>query len=177
MGDRWQLQEAKNRLSELVRKARDEGPQVITVHGADAAVVMSAEQYAKLSRRKGTLVDFLQKITAGGRGTGPDTQSRPRQISRHMNYLLDTSAVSEVVKPHPDSAVIEWLTQADEETLFLSVLTIGELEKGIAKLADGKRRTRLHAWVRRDLVARFAGRLLPVDLRVADRWGALARRV
>jgi prevent-host-death family protein len=61
MGDRWQLQEAKNRLSELVRKARDEGPQVITVHGADAAVVVSAEQYARLSRRKGTLVDFFRK--------------------------------------------------------------------------------------------------------------------
>jgi antitoxin Phd len=61
MGDRWQLQEAKNRLSELVRKARDEGPQVITVHGADAAVVVSAEQYAKLARRKGTLVDFFRK--------------------------------------------------------------------------------------------------------------------
>jgi prevent-host-death family protein len=61
MGDRWQLQEAKNRLSELVRKAREEGPQVITVHGSDAAVVMSAEQYAKLARRKGTLVEFFRK--------------------------------------------------------------------------------------------------------------------
>jgi len=61
MGDRWQLQEAKNRLSELVRKARDEGPQVITVHGSDAAVIVSAEQYARLSRRKGTLVDFFRK--------------------------------------------------------------------------------------------------------------------
>jgi len=61
MGDRWQMQEAKNRLSELVRKAREEGPQVITVHGADAAVVVSAEQYAKLARRKGTLVDFFRK--------------------------------------------------------------------------------------------------------------------
>jgi predicted nucleic acid-binding protein len=90
-----------------------------------------------------------------------------------MSYLLDTSAVSEVVKPTPDAAVIEWLTQADEEALFLSVLTIGELEKGVAKLADGKRRTRLRAWVRRDLVVRFAGRLLPIDLQVADRWGAL----
>ena len=61
MGDRWQLQEAKNRLSELVRRAREEGPQVITVHGSDAAVVMSAEQYAKLARRKGTLVEFFRK--------------------------------------------------------------------------------------------------------------------
>jgi prevent-host-death family protein len=61
MGDRWQLQEAKNRLSELVRKAREEGPQVITVHGTDAAVVMSAEHYARLARRKGTLVEFFRK--------------------------------------------------------------------------------------------------------------------
>ena len=90
-----------------------------------------------------------------------------------MNYLLDTSAVSELVKPAPDAAVTEWLAQSDEATLFLSVLTIGELEKGIAKLADGKRRTRLRSWVRRDLVDRFAGRLLPVDLVVAGRWGTL----
>jgi len=90
-----------------------------------------------------------------------------------MSHLLDTSAVFEIVKPTPDSAFIEWLTQSDEETLFLSVLTIGELEKGIAKLTDGKRRTRLQSWVRRDLVARFAGRLLAVELQVAERWGAL----
>lgn len=61
MGDRWQLQEAKNRLSELVRKAREEGPQVITVHGEDAAVIVSAEQYVKLRRRKGSLIDFFRK--------------------------------------------------------------------------------------------------------------------
>ena len=90
-----------------------------------------------------------------------------------MNYLLDTSAVSELVKPAPDAGVTEWLAQSDEATLFLSVLTIGELQKGIAKLADGKRRTRLQSWVRRDLVDRFAGRLLPVDSEVAARWGAL----
>ena len=90
-----------------------------------------------------------------------------------MNYLLDTSAVSELVKPAPDTGVTEWLAQSDEATLFLSVLTIGELQKGIAKLADGKRRTRLQSWVRRDLVDRFAGRLLPVDSQVAALWGAL----
>lgn len=59
-GSRWQLQEAKNRLSELVRKAQDEGPQTITLHGKDAAVVVSAKQFASLPRRKGTLVDFLR---------------------------------------------------------------------------------------------------------------------
>ena len=61
MGDRWQLQEAKNRLSEVVKKAREDGPQIITVHGTDAVVMVDADQYRKLSRRKGTLVDFFRR--------------------------------------------------------------------------------------------------------------------
>lgn len=61
MDDRWQLQEAKNRLSEVVRKARKDGPQFITVHGADAVVVVSTDQYRKLSRRKGTLTEFFRR--------------------------------------------------------------------------------------------------------------------
>jgi len=60
-GSRWQLQEAKNRLSELVRKAQQEGPQTITLHGKDAAVVVSARQFASLPRREGTLVEFFRK--------------------------------------------------------------------------------------------------------------------
>ena len=58
---KWQLQEAKNQLSEVVRKAQSEGPQVITLHGTDAAVVVSAKDYGRLSRRKGKLVDFFRK--------------------------------------------------------------------------------------------------------------------
>lgn len=61
MSDRWQLQEAKNRLSEVVRKARVDGPQIITVHGTDAVVMVCAEQYRKLSRHKGTLVEFFRR--------------------------------------------------------------------------------------------------------------------
>ena len=57
---RWQLQEAKNRLSEVVRKARSEGPQVITLHGTAAAVVVSAQEFGRLSRPKGRLVDFFR---------------------------------------------------------------------------------------------------------------------
>lgn len=56
----WQLQEAKNRLSEVVRKARSEGPQIITLHGAAAAVVVSAQDYGRMSRPKGKLVDFFR---------------------------------------------------------------------------------------------------------------------
>ena len=58
---KWQLQDAKNRLSEVVRRARSEGPQIITLHGADAAVVISALDFGRLSRRKGKLVDFFRK--------------------------------------------------------------------------------------------------------------------
>ena len=63
---RWQLQEAKNRLSELVRKARQEGPQVITLHGRDAAVVVSAREYQRMARPKGNLVEFVRKSPLAG---------------------------------------------------------------------------------------------------------------
>jgi len=58
---KWQLQEAKNQLSEVVRKAQNEGPQVITLHGNDAAVVVSAKDYGRLSRPRGKLLDFFRK--------------------------------------------------------------------------------------------------------------------
>lgn len=58
---KWQLQDAKNQLSEVVRKAQSEGPQVITRHGTDAAVVVSARDYGKLSRPRGKLVDFFRQ--------------------------------------------------------------------------------------------------------------------
>ena len=63
---RWQLQDAKNRLSELVRKAREEGPQVITLRGRDAVVVVSANEFGKLSRPRGSLVDFFRNSPLAG---------------------------------------------------------------------------------------------------------------
>ena len=63
---RWQLQDAKNRLSELVRKAREEGPQVITLRGRDAVVVVSAREFGNLSRPRGSLVDFFRKSPLAG---------------------------------------------------------------------------------------------------------------
>jgi antitoxin Phd len=59
---RWQLQEAKNRLSKVVRRAREEGPQVITLRGDEAVVMLDADEYRRLARRpKGSLVDFFRK--------------------------------------------------------------------------------------------------------------------
>ena len=58
---RWQIQEAKNRLSELVRKARSEGPQVITLHGRDAVVVLAANEFKRMTPQRGSLAEFLRK--------------------------------------------------------------------------------------------------------------------
>jgi len=63
---RWQLNEAKNRLSELVRKAQREGPQVITLHGRDAAVVVSARDYRRIAKPVGNLVAFMRASPLAG---------------------------------------------------------------------------------------------------------------
>ncbi len=91
-----------------------------------------------------------------------------------MSFLLDTSVISELVKAAPDNNVIEWLKHSDEDSLYLSVLTIGEIEKGIAKLPASSRREKLETWVRRDLAERFRERLLAIDGTVAATWGRLA---
>lgn len=91
-----------------------------------------------------------------------------------MSYLLDTCVLSELVKKNPRRQVVNWVDAQDEANLFLSTLTIGELEKGIAKLPGSARRARLITWVRRDLAARFAGRLYAIDARIASRWGEIS---
>ena len=91
-----------------------------------------------------------------------------------MKYILDTCVISELVKPRPSAAVTGWVARQDEASLFLSVITLGELEKGIAKLTDAKRRVKLETWVRQDLAERFENRVLPINAAVAARWGALS---
>jgi toxin FitB len=90
-----------------------------------------------------------------------------------VKYLLDTCVVSELVKKSPDPRVCAWVDACDEESLYLSVLTLGEIQKGIAKVADTHRRTTLQLWLDKDLHARFEHRLLPVSEEVALTWGAL----
>jgi len=89
-------------------------------------------------------------------------------------YLLDTNCVSELVCPKPEPRVIEWVDAADEATLYLSVLTLGEIRKGVASLPPSKRRARLETWLEVDLKARFAGRIVPVVAAISDRWGSIA---
>ena len=89
-------------------------------------------------------------------------------------FLLDTNVISELVKLAPHFRVLEWMDATDESLLYLSVLTIGELRKGIALLTVGRRRVSLEPWLDHDLARRFSGRILPVDLGVADRWGRIS---
>ena len=89
-------------------------------------------------------------------------------------FLLDTNCISELVRPKPELRVLEWMAAADETMLYLSVLTVGEIRKGLAGLTQGKRRTRLETWLEVELQARFSGRIVPIDAAIADRWGLLA---
>ena len=90
-----------------------------------------------------------------------------------MNFLLDTCLISELVKKAPESRVLAWLDRQEETSLYLSVLTFGELHKGIGKLPVSPRRDKLQRWVDNDLAERFAGRILPLDLTVSCTWGDL----
>jgi len=90
-------------------------------------------------------------------------------------FLLDTNVISELVKSNPDSGVTQWIEATDEGLMYLSVLTLGEIRKGITSLPEAKRRIAFEAWLDRDLVLRFSGRILPIDQAIADRWGRLAR--
>lgn len=88
-----------------------------------------------------------------------------------MKYLLDTCVVSELVRPAPITGLVDWINSQQEERLFMSVLTLGELRKGIDRLPSGAKRTRLENWLDGDLRLRFSGRWLAVDEEVAERWG------
>jgi toxin FitB len=89
-------------------------------------------------------------------------------------FLLDTNCISELVRNRPEPSVLKWIDAADESLLYLSVLTLGEIRKGVAGLPQSRRRSQLEAWLEEDLQARFAGRILSIDAAVADRWGLLA---
>jgi len=89
-------------------------------------------------------------------------------------FLLDTNVISELRNKNPEPRVLEWMEAADEGLLHLSVLTLGEIRKGAALLLQDKRRTQLETWLEVDLQARFAGRIVPIDTAIADRWGLIA---
>ncbi len=94
-----------------------------------------------------------------------------------MNYLLDTNVISELVAKRPKPSVLEWVRSVEEESLYLSVITIGEIKKGIEKLPDSPRKDELNEWLMVDLLKRFERRLVTVDVEVMLAWGELTARL
>jgi predicted nucleic acid-binding protein len=93
-----------------------------------------------------------------------------------MNFLLDTNAVSEWVKPRPNGGLIRWMESADEDRVFLSVISLAELRYGVERMVAGARRNRLEQWLNDELPVRFEGRILSVDDKVAEVWGRTVSR-
>ncbi|MFZ9859356.1 MAG: type II toxin-antitoxin system VapC family toxin [Roseiflexaceae bacterium] len=87
-----------------------------------------------------------------------------------VTYLLDTNVIAELVKPMPNQDVVRWVDARDEQQLYVSVITIGELLRGIAKHPQPARQAVLAAWVHDQLVPRFADRIVPVSLAVMRVW-------
>lgn len=94
-----------------------------------------------------------------------------------MKYLLDTCVISELVAKQPDSHVLHWIDSVDPDGVYLSVITIGEITKGIEKLPNSKRRQELKDWLENELVIRFQDNLIDLDANVLIRWGQLDARL
>ncbi|MDY6987087.1 MAG: type II toxin-antitoxin system VapC family toxin [Thermodesulfobacteriota bacterium] len=89
-----------------------------------------------------------------------------------MKYLLDTSVISEFVKPVPHEKVIAWIKDISSEMLYLSVITVGEIRKGITRLPDSKKKQKLVLWLN-TILEEYKERIIPIDLMVADTWGIM----
>lgn len=94
-----------------------------------------------------------------------------------MKYLLDTCVISELISKQPSPNVIKFVDSLDQEDIYLSVITIGEIAKGIEKLPKSKRKQELHTWLEEDLLIRFEGNIVALDTRVLIRWGELSAKL
>lgn len=90
-----------------------------------------------------------------------------------MSYLIDTCCISELVKKKPNPNVMKWFADRDELSMFLSVITFGELRKGIEKLPDSKKKKELNRWVNEDLKHRFKNRVFNITTEEVNKWGEI----
>ncbi len=90
-----------------------------------------------------------------------------------MAYLLDTCAISEMVSVKPNQNVLDWFEHQPESTLYLSVITWGEIQKGIYQLPAGKRRLKLETWFFDDLLSTFRGRIIQIDETLITTWAKM----
>lgn len=90
-----------------------------------------------------------------------------------MSYLLDTCMISELTKREPEENVLRWIEGVDESFLYISVLTLGEIRKGIVKLPDLAKKTALKEWLQNDVRQRFEGRIISISIDIAEIWGKI----
>jgi toxin FitB len=90
-----------------------------------------------------------------------------------MNYLLDTCLISELAKSKPNEKVVEWVLSENETSFYVSVLTFGELFKGVEKLPESKKKEELRIWIDGELKNRFQNRIIGIDLRISILWGKI----
>ncbi len=90
-----------------------------------------------------------------------------------MTFLLDTNVLSETFKPRPAQQVVDWLAGRLATDLYLSVITVGEIVRGARRLRDEARRRAYAAWIERQLMGDFKGRILPFDAEAATIWGEM----
>jgi predicted nucleic acid-binding protein len=88
-------------------------------------------------------------------------------------FLLDTCVLQELMRSSPEPSVLRWISQVREDDLFLSVLSIGELTRGVEKMAKDEKRREQISWLENELVPRFKGRILEVDAAAARTWGVV----
>jgi len=93
-----------------------------------------------------------------------------------MTFLLDTNAISEWVKPRPNAGLMKWMELADEDRVYVSVISLAELRYGVERVLAGSRRNRLEQWLQHELPLRFESRILTVDTEVAELWGKIISR-
>lgn len=93
-----------------------------------------------------------------------------------MKYLLDTNVISEAMKAKPNKKVMQWTSQIPLENLFISVLSLGEIRKGVEKLLDSKKKQKLNTWLDVELANSFDGRVVSVDEHIAECWGRMLAR-
>ncbi len=90
-----------------------------------------------------------------------------------MSYLIDTCCISELVKKKPNPNVVKWFADRDELSMYLSVITFGELRKEIEKLPDSQKKAELNRWVKEDLKHRFKNRILNINIEEVNKWGEI----
>jgi Predicted nucleic acid-binding protein, contains PIN domain len=94
-----------------------------------------------------------------------------------MNYLFDTNLISELIAQRPNQKVIDWIDSLDPESIYLSVITLGELHKGVAKLPDSRRKQQILEWLEEQFQVRFSEQLVEITTETMLVWGQLVARL